>query len=406
MGASSYRKKLIIILELSGDFKAGAQKRFLNLFRYLQTNRDDFYLLINESLYINCFKEGILCSTKNILVVSLKFDAQPGLQNQLLVTAQESSTTKKGNNISILHKILGKTKTLNKNFITWVHYTSKLYPILKTNEFTTAYTVFTGGIFSWPILSLLKIRHIYSYNDASASTVSKNIFNFFRSEYMVLKHATTIDFLSKQVVDNLEKKTRLKFENRKSITPNSFIDYTNFFPVFPKNTSVCFCSRFSKIKNPSLLLNAAKILYERGYKKLIFHFIGDGALMDEMKFFIASDFLDNVMLHGTLSHPEELLKHSSIFVSIQSDNNYPSQSLIEAMACENAIIASDIGETRLLVTETEGILVPLSSVKLADAIQFLIENPDICSHMGRNAREKVLREQTLESFANYFIHLS
>lgn len=95
-----------------------------------------------------------------------------------------------------------------------------------------------------------------------------------------------------------------------------------------------------------------------------------------------------------------------IFYSIQKDNNYPSQSLMEAMACENAIIASDVGETRRLVTEDEGILVPLSAEKIADAIQFLLSNPAECYKFGTNARKKVLNEHSIENFSNYFFEIT
>ena len=88
--------------------------------------------------------------------------------------------------------------------------------------------------------------------------------------------------------------------------------------------------------------------------------------------------------------------------SIQSDNNYPSQSLIEAMACENAIIASDVGETRRLVDSEVGILVPLSAISIANAIISLLDDPIECALKGKKARIKVLNEHTLEKFVEYF----
>ena len=101
--------------------------------------------------------------------------------------------------------------------------------------------------------------------------------------------------------------------------------------------------------------------------------------------------MENVFFEGGVADTAKYLKQSKIFISIQKDNNYPSQSLLEAMACENAIIASDVGETRKLVTENEGILVPLSAEKIADAIQFLLENPAECERLGKNARKKGIR---------------
>jgi glycosyltransferase involved in cell wall biosynthesis len=108
---------------------------------------------------------------------------------------------------------------------------------------------------------------------------------------------------------------------------------------------------------------------------------------------------------GTLE-PWKYLRKSKVFVSIQQFNNYPSQSLIEAMACENAIIASDVGETRLLVTENEGILVGLNPQEIAEAIFKLFSTKGLIEKLGSNARKKVIKDHTVEKFAEYFYSIT
>ena len=76
------------------------------------------------------------------------------------------------------------------------------------------------------------------------------------------------------------------------------------------------------------------------------------------------------------------------------------------MACENAIIASDVGETRLLVTENEGILVGLNPQEIAEAIFKLFSTEGLIKRLGSNSRKKVLENHTVEKFAEYFYSIT
>ena len=116
--------------------------------------------------------------------------------------------------------------------------------------------------------------------------------------------------------------------------------------------------------------------------------------------------IPNVIFEESNYTPWEYLRKSKVFISIQKDNNYPSQSVIEAMACENAIIASNVGETHKLVSENEGILVNLESEEICNAIIKLLSEENYRTELGKNAREKVLSTQTIESFYNYFIDIT
>jgi len=213
-----------------------------------------------------------------------------------------------------------------------------------------------------------------------------------------------IDFLSKGIVADLKKVMGAIPVDKISITPNSFIDYHNYYPQYPKDNAVVFMSRLTAIKNPMLFLEAISLLSKRNrsFSTIEFYILGDGPLVKEIVDFIRANDLPNVHFEGMIYEPWKYLQKSKIFISIQSENNYPSQSLLEAMACENAIIASDVGETRLLVTENEGILVKLNAEAIADAIDKLFTTSGLIEKLGKNARQKVLKEHTIEKFAEYF----
>jgi len=115
--------------------------------------------------------------------------------------------------------------------------------------------------------------------------------------------------------------------------------------------------------------------------------------------------LDDVIEVGFSSRPEQLLSRSLVFLSIQGEDNYHSQALMEAMACGCAIVASDVGETYRLVSDKVGFREPLDARALSDKVTWLLKHPDIAIAMGIEARRKVMSEQTVDRFGAYIENL-
>jgi glycosyltransferase involved in cell wall biosynthesis len=240
--------------------------------------------------------------------------------------------------------------------------------------------------------------------DSGYSSLSKSLYDVFNSENWALKNADLVDFLSYDLCTYITQKIKFKKTTILSVTSNSFIDYTNYFPEYPKQNLIIFLARLEKIKNPILLLEAIELVMDKmaDFKLMIF---GEGTLEYSIKNYVQNKRMSNVTFSGKTYKPWEYLRKSKIFISIQENNNYPSQSLLEAMACENAIIASDVGETRMLVSDKEGILVKLDKFSISNAIIYLIEKQAICSELGKNARQKALKDHTMENFVSYFYSL-
>ena len=97
------------------------------------------------------------------------------------------------------------------------------------------------------------------------------------------------------------------------------------------------------------------------------------------------------------------MAQTKIFLSLQKTNNYPSQSLLEAMASGCAIIATDVGETRRLLDETRSILIPYDAVYLKSAIEKLMNDQALRLQLGKAARVHVTKTQTVERYAEYFL---
>ena len=391
--------KLIILLDLRGSYKGGAQRRYLNLFKHIQNGEHPYFLLVNRSLYHSLTKDKIFTNDTRIICIKVKYEKyeQESIEYNNISPGSKSKFTK---------IFIGRSKTFLKYLISWVGFNYKLLRIIRKHKIDTIYGIFTGGMWSCLLAKLLKIQFVYSYNDSTYKSVSKRFYSVFNSEYWPVKFADKVDFLSDQVYRNYVINVSKLKQEQVYITPNSFINYQIYIPSYPKKDLITFSSRITSIKNPDLLVKAANILHQRNIRNFEIMIIGEGPMLDEIKKLADEYGLTNLNILGAVSDTGQFLSKSKIFISIQKDNNYPSQSLLEAMACENAIVASNVGETNKLISKHEGILVTLDPVKIADAIEYLIKNPGIMERMGKSARQKVMREHSIDTFLDYFISIT
>lgn len=74
-----------------------------------------------------------------------------------------------------------------------------------------------------------------------------------------------------------------------------------------------------------------------------------------------------------------------------------SRSLLEAMSLGKAVIVSNLGEPiDIIDNNVDGIIVEPREEALAEKILYLRNNPSKIKHLGSNAREKVVREYSIE----------
>ncbi len=389
--------KLIVLLDMKGNYKGGAQRRYLNLFSHLQKQHDGYYLLINNILYRSLINDQILRDETNVIHIKVKHEKNTGNNKQFSYRGGSKKKNEKG-----IRRYIGRNKMFLRYLQSWFGFNISLYRIIRKYKIDSIYGVFTGGMWSCLLSRIIGIYFVYSYNDSGCKTVSKKFRDIFNSEYWPVRYADKVDFLSEQVLRNYQDKVGTIKKDKISICPNSFIDYTRFEPVYPKKNIITYSSRIIPIKNPDLMVEAAYELSLRKIDDYEILIIGEGRMLDEIKRKAKDYGLNNLKIIGPVKYPEQYLSVSKIFISIQKDNNYPSQSLLEAMACENAIIASDVGETRKLVTEKEGILVALEAKEIANAMEYLIKTPAELEKKGKNARIKATGEHSREKFLEYF----
>lgn len=219
-----------------------------------------------------------------------------------------------------------------------------------------------------------------------------------------LENARLVDFLSPYIAEGVRKRNINISQERISIAPSSFTDYSKCRIGKKKHFEICFCSRLEPKKNPMLFLEAASEILKK-FPEVKFHLLGEGRLEAELNDYISKHGLESSFALRFHVNPPEVFAESSVFVTLQEGTNYPSQSLMEAMACGNAVIAGNTGDTELLVNDSNGILTELDTASVVQAMRTLIADRKLTETLGLAASKTVREEHTIEKMTDYYITL-
>ena len=407
-----------IILNPSGLLFGGAQKRFTNLFRHLyRTFPNNVYYFVSKELFTQIEQLFPDFNFSNVVILkNLEFNI---FSSKILNNGKKESFEDKSPEFAKNSIICDKELSLPKGVFQYVKsYIKQYYLFMQIEKFRKRkkIKVFLGvynGIL--PLYFYLNKRKrntgiIFSDMDSWFFNVNNRDNDYWYKKYdsfnYGLENSDNIDFLSPFIAEGiLERKVKLNKASI-SITPCSFSDYRKCVPGDKKDFLVSYAARIFPDKNPMLYLEAAKIIVKK-YPFVKFNLMGEGSgyLQQELKNFIDLNRLKDNVLLGFHPNPPEVFSKSTIFVSIQTTNNYPSQSVLEAMACGNAIIASDVGDTRMFVNDEVGILIPLELNSLVNALERLINNKEQALMLCKNAREFVLKNHTLEKCSEYYLDM-
>ena len=187
------------------------------------------------------------------------------------------------------------------------------------------------------------------------------------------------------------------------VSPCSFTDYARFGPAASKRDVIVFAGRLEPFKNPLLFVDAIGLAAE-SLRRAGWHceMYGDGESKGEVEAAIESQGLGDLITLARVPDLSPALSRSKVFASLQQTENYPSQVLLEAMASHNAVVATDVGETRRLVDEEVGALVPPGEPDaLARALETLIDTPARLDALASRGRERILERHTVERYAAY-----
>lgn len=197
---------------------------------------------------------------------------------------------------------------------------------------------------------------------------------------------------------------------RKMVVIGNGVQLTRFrsLPEPDNDPPVLICvARLEPVKNHMMLLEAARILKDRGVP-FVLNIVGGGELMPEYREWLRAHGLEpDVHLLGYRDDVAELITQANLCVLVSIKEGLP-RAIIEAGASARAMVATDvIGNRDALVNGETGLLVPLDdSAALADAVQELLEDSDRRKAIGRQARahaeqhfdERVVTERIIEVY--------
>ena len=185
------------------------------------------------------------------------------------------------------------------------------------------------------------------------------------------------------------------------ISPGSVVDLEHFRPSQEKEPWVVFAGRLVEEKNPLLFLEAVPAIF-RAVPSARFYLLGEGPLRRQVDQALERLKLQDVVALGFRPDLAPVLGKARVFVSLQRQDNYPSQSLLEAMACGAVPVATDVGLTWKLVDDTTGVRVKPDPGQIAEAVIGLLTHPQRCDALRRSARQRVAERH---SDGGYQAHL-
>ena len=214
----------------------------------------------------------------------------------------------------------------------------------------------------------------------------------------VLRRCDAIDALSEGVRADL---VRQGIGPAKIFVSEGSVVNTEWFrPAPEKEPWVVFAGRLVEEKNPLLFIDAMPTVL-RAVPAARFFLLGEGPLRPLIEGTVDRLNLRGVVEIGFRADPASVLGKARVFVSLQRTENYPSQSLLEAMACETAVVATDVGLTWKLVDGTVGVRVKPDPGCVAEAVTRLLQEPDRAGAMGKRGRERVVAHHSTEAYLAY-----
>ncbi len=163
---------------------------------------------------------------------------------------------------------------------------------------------------------------------------------------------------------------------------------------YNNKTIITFIGRLYKWKGVENSIKAVKNLPTKLKKDIIFIVVGNGEDFEHLKKIVGDEtaiiFTGNVPRDKAIS----ILKSSQIYIHSAYPGGGLSTSLLEAMYCHNAIIATPHeGAKEVLKNNKNGILINKSDYRLiTKSILTLVRNKSLIHHLSKEAKQTIVKE--------------
>ncbi len=392
-------KKRIAFVLTGGYSIGGAESRFVNAFNFLLDNSKDYeyFLFVSGKRLAALCKHGLLEESKKNIIINCPVFYQKLLKKRyaksFLLYSQENK-----------HIKLGLIKKIIIRLIRWIHFVYNVFFLLVfviRKKIDVIHPVTEGSPPSGIVKTFMPgIFLVSTYLSLNPSYHKTGLFYLYSSQYLSLKKSDMIDVLGVSYLKAL-KKTGFKINPDKTvITKCSFVKPFNV--SHKKEKVIVFSGRLIDQKNPLLFVEAARLVINSGSYGVKFLILGTGPLKNSLENRIKLYNIDDFIKIDYCFNQSEVLSKSLIFCSLQNIDNYPSQSLLQAMYAQNGIVATNFGETGKLIKHNEtGLLVDPNPADISRQIIYLLKNPEKLKTMGQKASELVAREHNIIRFSNY-----
>lgn len=207
--------------------------------------------------------------------------------------------------------------------------------------------------------------------------------------------ANRVDFLSDSILEKHQELFGVS-KSKGRVSECSFLaNKLEAVQAGERDIDLCFVARLVPLKGIELLLDALSEMQST----LNVRICGDGPMKNYIDSRVEAIKHHNIYV-GYCENPIDTLSRSKIFLSLQAYNNYPSQSVFEAIKSGCLVIATDVGETRKILNDENSILIK-DKAALVSAIETALKNDGLRESLINESR-KVFQKHNIKSFSGYF----
>jgi len=276
-------------------------------------------------------------------------------------------------------------------------------PFIKHEQFRQCDVIrglqITGGIPGFVAKVFFGKRFIinYGYNYSKFARIENKklqSFIFKLIQFPLLRTSDKVIVTSKEIYKELSPKIERK---KLAYIPNG-VDIKLFKPLVRRKSNlftVMFIGRIEKQKNLENLIIAAQNI-----PKIKIVFVGAGSQKDQLMTLSKKKKVElNLISPIDYAEIPKKLAEADVFALPSSLEGNP-KILLEAMACEKAVIGCNVAGTREIIKNGRtGILTDLDSESLALGLSKLL-NPRLREKLGREARKYVIENFDIEKLLN------
>ena len=321
--------------------------------------------------------------------------------------------TEKGNQVYIMtkksHLLTKGRETLNGMDVVRLHapfrWLESILRLYTTHKNTDAFYILGIPSFAVWIIKAAQWQH------KPTTLVLTNTIEIFNREeswrHKIFAQCDNYIAISQEIADGLVQQTGID-RSRVHVIPQGIDAAHRFCPAGPEEKAalrkelgispdkpvVLFCARVAPIKGIGVMLDAWRIIHKQRSDALLL-VVGGGlnTLIEEIKKVSRNEADNSILVTGEVEKPDNYYRMSDIYFLPSEFEGLPT-TLMEAMGCGLASVASDIGGSRDLVQhgKTGYLADKHDATGFAAHILRLLDDKALREKMGEAGRQRAIHE--------------